>query len=292
MAGKPFLSPGEVLAADQKLAAEGVSVVERPNKAMLEWLRTPPFYNGPIDLPSIGRWFDDAWKGLHPSVQFTDRPFMFLAVSALGVSYRCDPPIVFGSLSINPMSLIRMTNEESHRIFHQAPLDWWELHNQAVDCMDLWLNRMEFQGGATAFKRLSVAVGQLEASARQLVASSLDPSLAQGVAMIAEMSLKAVLSKLGLTDDELVSLSHHLGKAVKRLAELSPHPANDELVHVVASLPKYATVRYDPPDWKIADAQDHFRRALFVASEAMRRVGRYQTADQVRQDSTVPKRRW
>ena len=292
MTGKPYPTPIEVNVADRKLAAEGVSVVDRPNRAMLEWLRTPPFYNGPIDLPTIGRWFDEAWKALHPSVQFGDKPFMYLAVSALGVSYRCDPPIVFGSIGINPMNLVKITPAESQRVFQQAPLAWWEMHHQAVDCMDFWLNRMEFQGGPTAFNRLGVAAGQLEASARQLLACANDPSLPQATAMIVEMSLKASLSKLGVDDRELVSLGHDLEKATKRLCELSPHSSDDELKSVVVSLPKYVAARYDPPTWTAAEPQDCYRRALFIGSEAMRRTGRHRVADQVRGDPAVPKRSW
>jgi hypothetical protein len=292
MAVKLFPEPDELKAVDRRLSIDGVSIVERPTKAMLEWLATPPFYDGPIDFVSLGRWFDQAWKNLHPSVPFSDRPFMYLAVSALGVSYRCDPPVVFGGPLVDPMALIKFTPAESHNIHTCEPSAWWELHRQAVDCLDLWLNRWDFTGNAAACNRVSVACAQLEASARQLVACSHDPALPQGVALIAEMAIKAGLASLGLADSELKAFGHHLEKAARRLNELSPHPPSAELEAVAASLPRYSDVRYDPPPWGVPTAQDFYRRALFVASEAMRQVGSHRIAEQARYNPVIPKRHW
>jgi hypothetical protein len=293
MPGKPYPSKAEVLAIDEELAAEGVPVVDRATQAMLRWMQTPPFYDGVVDLVGQGRWFEDRWKELHPSVATTDRPFMYLAVSALGVSYRCDPPIIFGTVGINPMALIKMRPEESECIWAPAPHLWWELHHQAVDCIDLFLNRLEFTGSEDAHRRKSVAMSQLEATARQLVACAHDASLPQAVSLIAEMAMKAALASKGIDEGVLKrKIGHDLTLAAKMLAEATPSETDGDLIAVAASLPDYKAVRYDPPNLTTSEAQDYYRRALFVAAEALRRVGHHRTADAVRHDPSIPIRQW
>lgn len=156
---KPYPTPIEILEIDRKLAALGVPVTERANQALLEWIRTPPFSDQPTPLSPVGRWFEKTWRELHPSVVQQDRPFMYLAVSALGVSYRCDPPIVFGAPNIDVMKLVRITPTESQRIFQDSPRAWWEMYYQALDAIDLWLNRMDLLPGQ--YPGLSVAFSQL-----------------------------------------------------------------------------------------------------------------------------------
>lgn len=293
MPHKPYPSPAEVLALDAEFAAAGVPVTKRATKAMLRWMQTPPYYGGVVDFSAQGRWFDDRWKELHPSVAMSDRPFMYLAVSALGVSYRCDPPIIFGRVGINPMKLIKIQPEESHRIWTSAPEVWWELHHQAVDCIDLFLNSLDFTGPEQAGRWKAVAVGQLQTAARQLVACAHDASLAQTVSLISEMAMKAALVTAGMSEAELkAKFGHKLEPLARRLCEERPSASDADLMTVITTVPNYTPARYEAPDLTMPESQDYYRRALFVASDALRRVGRHDAASSVRNDTSIPIRKW
>ena len=293
MPEKPYPSQAEVLAFDAEFAAEGMPVVDRATQAMLRWMQTPPFYDGVVDFVAQARWFEDRWKELHPSVAMSDRPFMYLAVSALGVSYRCDPPIIFGRVGINPMVLIKMRPEESERIWASAPTVWWELHHQAVDCIDLFLNSLDFAGPEQAERWKGVAIGQLQTAARQLVACAHDASLPQTVSLIAEMAMKAALAKAGVSAAVMKQeLGHGLEAIARKLCEVCPSPSDADIITVAASLPSYTKARYDAPDLTLIQSQDYYRRALFVATDSLRRVGHPTMADVVRNDASIPKREW
>jgi len=287
---KPYPTGDEIAAMDRKLAAEGVPVTERANQAMLEWIRTPPYSEQPTPLTPIGRWFENAWRELHPSVSQQDRPFMYLAVSALGVSYRCDPPIVFGSTSIDTMSLVKITKMESERIFANSPRAWWEMYYQVLDAVDIWLNRID--SGSGGYEGLSVAFSQLEASARQLVACSPDASLPQSIALIAELSIKGALFAAGYSKRELQKIGHDLLLSTKALCEISKLGSNSDLIRASASIPPYVQSRYAPPPWDMSVAQRHYRTALYIASEALRRSGGHRMGHAARHRRDIPARPW
>jgi hypothetical protein len=287
---KPYPKPVEILELDRKLAAQGVPVTERANKALLEWIRTPPLSDQPTPLIPIARWFEKTWRELHPSVVQLDRPFMYLAVSALGVSYRCDPPIVFGTASIDIMKLVHITPAESQRIFRESPRAGWEMYYQALDAVDLWLNRMDLP--PKQYAGLSVAFSQLEASARQLVACSPDSSLPQSVALIAELSIKGALFAAGFKTRELEKLGHNVILAATKLCEISKLGSNSDLLQAAASVPPYVASRYSPPPWEMSVAQNHYRTVLYIASEALRRSGEHRMGHAARHRRDIPARPW
>jgi hypothetical protein len=215
---------------------------------------------------------------------------MYLAVSALGVSYRCDPPIVFGAPNIDVMKLVRITPTESQRIFQDSPRAWWEMYYQALDAIDLWLNRMDLLPGQ--YPGLSVAFSQLEASARQLVACSPDSSLPQSVALITELSIKGALFSAGFKMRDLEKLGHNVKLAAAKLCEISKLGNNSDFLQAVASIPPYIESRYSPPPWEMPMAQQHYKTVLYIASEALRRSGEHRMGHAARHRLDIPARPW
>jgi len=289
---KPFPTQAEIFCLDRDLAAEGVSVHKRANRAFLAWLRTPPFSGSSFRLDGPSHWFEQTWRALHPSADWDERPFVHLAISALGSAYRCRPPVIFGSVRLNPVEQIVITPPELERIHRSDPRAFWEMHAQAVDCIDFWLNFMDFKGDGDAADKVFVAKSELESRARSLLAGDNDFGLPQAVCLIAEMSLKAALGACGCDAATLKSLGHNARAAAEALNWHAPHPSGAELVAAVEALPAYVKVRYNPPKWNAAENQDAYRRALFVASEALRRTGDHRMADQVRSDPSIPSRKW
>ncbi|QSF52984.1 hypothetical protein [Brevundimonas fontaquae] len=288
---KPYPSPSEIVRMDDDLASKGVPIHQRATQAHLKWMSTPPFVDGVVDFAAEGRWFDDQWKELHPSAIVEAEPFMFLAVSARGVSYRYDPPMIFGAPTINPMDFIKFTAAESERLFKKDPKAWWELYYQAIDCLDLFLNRLDLPtNSALAIRLKMVACGQLEATARQMVASAHDASLPQATSLIAEMAIKAALACKGLDDRAIEKFGHHLRKSATKLNELCPSVLDNEFLEAASSLDGYVQSRYDPPMLKPEEAQARYGRALFVASEALRRVGHHRLGHRFATDPATPKR--
>jgi len=93
---KPSLD--ELRELDDELASEGFAVRERPKKAAYLWATR--LGGGLMESLSLWHWFDKAYAELHPSVDFEDKPFALICVSARGVPYRLRPPIVFGTMQL------------------------------------------------------------------------------------------------------------------------------------------------------------------------------------------------
>jgi hypothetical protein len=167
------------------------------------------------------------------------------------------------------------------------------LYYQAADGIDLFMGDMDFHPNEVeAGKMLSVGTSQLEASARQLVASSQDASLSQACCLAAELILKAVLLENGMTEPEIISLGHNIPKLCAAVAKRLSGPNDAEFFSVAGNMPKYVAVRYSPPTLTIKESQELYRRTLFICAESLRRTRHDQLYYKMVADPTVPARSW
>ena len=281
----------DVRLLDEEMAQKGVPVRRRPELAVGHWMRLgKPM---PTDFVVAAKGLRQAFEALHPSVDFSNQPFAVLAASARSVAYEVNPPIVFGSMPVSPIQSVKITQAELQRIHQADPTAFWELYYQAADAIDLFHSEMDFHPQEPeAAKMLSVGFSQLQASARQMIGSSTDGSLEQAMALAAELVVKAVLREKGVPLARLQALGHSVPKLVAELATLLPGPLDAELAQVAATLPPYVASRYSPSDLGPAEAQDVYRRALFVCGEALRRTRHDQLYSKLVADPGVPPRKW
>lgn len=286
-----YPSDNDLKDIDEALAADGVPVAARPDKAMLNWLKSQP--DGICDLAAEARWFTTKFAEMHPSIDFNPKPFVFLAASARGIAYGLHPPIVYGQGSLDPIRSVKISGPELERIWKGDPTAFWELYFQAADGIDLFLSDLDFHPtNAEAAKMLAVGTNQLEASARQLVAGASDASLSQACCLSCEMVLKAVLRERGVAEARVRNLSHRIQDLAAELVSVLPSPNDQEFLAVASSMPSYVSVRYDPPDHSVQDAHDLYRRALFVCAEALRRTRHDQIYYKMIDDPAIPPRVW
>lgn len=286
-----YPTDSELSDLDQAFAADGVPVTARPDKAMWNWLKNQP--DGICDFTSEARWFTQKFAEMHPSVDFSPKPFVFLAASARGIAYCLHPPVVYGSRSIDPIRSVKISKPELERIWTAEPGAFWELYFQAADGIDLFLSDLDFHPtNPDAAKMLAVGTNQLEASARQLVAGASDASLSQACCLSCEMVLKAVLREQGVTEARLRALSHRIENLAAEVAKVMPNANDPELLAIASSMPSYVSVRYDPPELSVQEAHDLYRRALFVCAEALRRTRHDQLYYKIMDDPSVPPRVW
>jgi len=278
----------EIIDLDDDLAAEGVALDDRANQALQRWLKRTQ-WSGEF-LP-IAKHFDEQFKLLHPSVKLEGRPFMFLCASARGVAYEYHPPLLLGQCSISPTDSLQISSTELERIYKSNAAAYWELFWQCCDCFDLFTAHMdnaitdtEAIGFATAAK------DQLQASARQLVAMSADASLAQACAMATELAGKALLKQLRFAD--VRSFGHDVPSIYREIVERAPAPTDDQVPPAAAHIPSYVSSRYSPPILATLEAQRLFAAALFLCSDAFRRISRQSMYFAANQDATVPRRQW
>lgn len=281
-------SKQEIIDLDDELAAEGVALDDRANQALQRWLKRTQ-WSGEF-LP-IAKHFDEEFKLLHPSVKLEGRPFMFLCASARGVAYEYHPSIVLGECGISPTDSLQISSTELERIYKSSAAAYWDLFWQCCDCFDLFSAHMDNvinDGEAVGFA--TAAKDQLQASARQLVAMSTDASLAQACAMATELAGKALLKQLGFAN--VRSLGHDVTSIYREIVQRAPAPTDDQVPLATARIPNYVSSRYSPPALPTLEAQGLFASALFLCSDAFRRISRQSIYFAANQDVAVPPRQW
>lgn len=83
---------------------------------------------------------------------------------------------------------------------------------------------------------------------------------------------KGVLLSAGASESELISLNHRIPDICSAVAARRPGPNDDEYLRVAATMPMIVSSRYKPPALNGHEALDLYRRALFLAAEALRRT--------------------
>ncbi|HMN54933.1 MAG TPA: hypothetical protein PKC32_12190, partial [Sphingopyxis sp.] len=120
--------------------------------------------------------------------------------------------------------------------------------------------------------RIETAVCQLTASSRPLVSCEIDSSLPQGMVMACELAGKAVLLRDGMSPESVRQIRHDMPRLFSEVSARIASPLDSIVGNVIASLPDYVAVRYDAPPMTIADAQDLFRKAMFIVADFLRRT--------------------
>lgn len=286
----PLPTPEQFLSMDEELADEGVPSLERPLSAAKLWSERS---GDKMAVLTQEGWFRERYKELHRSVPYDGSAFLTLCVSARSISYFLKPPMVFGRGMIKPIDYVTITPQEIKRLWQTHPSSFWELSFQGFDGVDLFMAQVNYHSGIRAVgNMLATAVNQLSASARQLVAGEIDLSIPQGLAMACELVGKSVLLKEGADQKELKAIGHDLASLSQAIAERIPSPLDNQVQLVAASLPKYVEVRYEAPSLNMAQAQDIYRRTLFVAADFLRRTNHDQLYWNVVSDCAVPQRDW
>lgn len=278
----------ELLALDDKLADIGIPIFSRPFEAAMSWAERTGDWTSALENEHR---FRATYQTLYESVDFKTDAFLTLAVSARGVSYFLKPPLGYGEFRVEPLEYVGITQNELGRLYKRHEPAFNELFWQATDGTDLFMALANFHSKAPgAQNMMTTAVHQMTASSRQLVASEVDSSLPQGMAMAVELAGKAVLLHLGEQKGGLKKLGHDLPAIVKRVSELAPSPCDAEIGEVALKLPEYVQVRYEAPVVSILDAQRLLAGAMFVIADLLRRTNHDQIYWKLVASGGIPRR--
>ncbi|MEC7817260.1 MAG: hypothetical protein VX454_01195 [Pseudomonadota bacterium] len=287
----PDPHPDDIIRIDDRLADEGVPVLRRPIEATKIWGEEHDGIASALDKEGL---FADAYRQLHPSVPFDSESFLTLCVSARGVSYSIKPPMGYGRVAIKPMDHTVITQGELARLYHRHEPDFFELHWQGFDAIDLFMSLVNYHpADKAASNMMDTAVNQMTASARQLIACELDSSLPQGMAMACELAAKSVLLHCGEDASRLKKIGHNVPQIIELIRDsgaLATSPVQDDVDMVATMLPKYVEVRYNSPPMTMLDAQNLFRRSMFLIADLLRQTNHDQGYWRKLTDGDMPPR--
>lgn len=280
----------DIIRLDDLLADDGIPVFQRPFQAAKLWGKEQGDQMLALMKEGI---FRDAYRQLHPSVPFDSDSFLTLCVSARAVSYIIRPPMAYGRGVIKPFDHTTISEQEMVRLWQNHPEDFWELQWQGLDAIDLFMARMNFHPKShSARNMMETAINQLTASARQLVACEIDSSIPQGMIMACELAGKAVLLHVGGDEKALKHIGHNIVILHSAIAQHLRSPIDATISDVISTLPNYVEVRYDAPRMNIIDAQNIFRKAMFIIADLMRRTNHDQAYWRAVIDPSIPSRRF
>lgn len=281
----------DILDIDDRLADQGVPVFRRPLEASKIWGERHGGLSFGLTKEGL---FREAYRNLHPSVPFDSDSFLTLCVSARGVSYFIKPPMAFGRVAIRPMEHTQISKEELSRLFHRHSSDFYELQWQGFDAIDLFMALVNFHpNDQTARNMIGTAINQMTASARQLVACEIDASLPQGMALACELAGKSVFLHCDGDPKKLKKIGHDMPmliKEIRKTKRLPASPVQDQIDAIASEMPRYVEVRYSSPPMTICDAQDLFRKSMFLIADLLRQTNYDQGYWHKLRDGDMPSR--
>ncbi len=292
MATTRYPTEAELLEMDAALGASFVPILDRPDQAMFRWSQSQGSLPG--EFGQASRWFRARYQELYPSTDFSSPAFDAMCVSALGVPYRFDPPIIFGVVGVDPLEFVRIAKVERDRLDRASPALVWELRYQAADAIDLFMGRLlQIPGLSLPAAMHAVGYAHLQSTARQLLAGANDASIAHAVATASETVMKSVLIALGKTEADVSQLGHRLPAQADAIVALAPSHEDAAFQDVARSVPQLVGARYGKASPKnLAEALDLYRRGLFLCASATRRTMLSAATPSPSTWETAPNRQW
>ncbi|WP_122740060.1 hypothetical protein [Pseudomonas viridiflava] len=257
---------------DNRLIDEDVALHQRPFSVMAEWMDEQGISG---DFLDERRWkpLMAAYKKLHPTGDFSMPGLLSAGVAIRDRMYPVHVGIGIGTVSIDPLKMITISKEELFSLFSTYPQEVWKALYGVCDLWDFAysIDDLRFNDSPAA-DLLSNARSAITATARTLLGATDIDSAVQSSCLAAELSIKGVLTILGVSDKAIKSLSHNLVKAADLLISMRSNDNDQMLRDACGNFPNYVSTRYSSHGLKRIELMALAMRSQFVAAEALRRV--------------------
>lgn len=257
---------------DDRLIEEDVAPHQRPFSVMAKWMDEKGIYG---DFLDERRWKSlmTAYKKLYPTGDFSMPGLLSAGVAIRDRMYPVHVGITFGTVSIDPLKMITISREELSSIFNTHPQEGWKALYGVCDIWDFAYSIDDLRSNDhAATDLLNNARSAITATARTLLGATDTDSAVQSCCLAAELSLKGVLTILGVPDKTIKSLSHNLVKAADLLMSIKSNSNDQMLRDACDNFPNYVSTRYSSHGLKRVELMALAMRSQFVAAEALRRV--------------------
>jgi hypothetical protein len=184
-------------------------------------------------------------------------------------------PVGFGQGYIDFWQMLDLSDFQKQWLA-ENPDDFARFTDQAADILDFGYGSQEFGHQRTIDPRGRELIWrahlQLEATAATATSAYDFRGTIQSALLGTELSLKAGLAALGVSETELKSkrIGHNLEAAATRLGALRPSFDTDRVVRVVKNFPDFVASRYDLPAPSRIETGHILMGAQYVASEVTR----------------------
>lgn len=257
---------------DDKLRVQNVLLHARPIHVAIEWMQerriSGDLFDKRLHVPLM-----ETYRRLYPSGNFSEPALLIGGVALRGAMYPVRVNIGFGQFWVDPLKCIEITKEELTLIFRHYPEQAWRAFYGVCDLWDFGYGIEDLlNNGSPADDLLNNARSSVVATPRILSGATDLGAAVQTACLTAELSIKAVLTHVGWTEQQLKSLSHDLTKLADALTTAKPTFSDDRLRMVCTKFPNYVESRYVSHGLNRTELMALAMRAQFVAADAIRRV--------------------
>ncbi|MFJ5429775.1 hypothetical protein ACIPUP_11480 [Pectobacterium actinidiae] len=274
---------------DDKLIAADVKLHARPFCVVIEWMKEKNI-SGDILDKDIWDPVMMIYKSLYPKGDFSIPSLMVGGVALRDAMYPVYINVGYGSFSIDPLKCIDISQSELEFIFKHYPEQGWRAFYGVCDLWDFGYGIDDLINMGSPAREL-LRNAQSSAVATPRILSGTDPDAAvQTACLMAELSIKASLTHLGWTSNQLKKLSHHLPKLAAELIKIRPARNDEQLIQACSNFPNYVESRYSSHGMTRLELMELSMRALFVASEAIRRISQRNMANEIEERPDCPSR--
>ncbi|HFC8536438.1 TPA: hypothetical protein ACFP4Y_000780 [Neisseria bacilliformis] len=278
-----------VRSEDNKLIDKDVELTGRPIEVYFAWLKKNKIETIFLD----NNIFSSVMKIYHRMYPSTDFSHAMLksGIAIRDRIYKVNIPIIFGNISIDPLSLVEIDHDELNFIYDNYPNYLWRAFYGVLDLIDfgyaiddlIWMND-------DCAVLLKAAASNLSIANHILSQEENLGTCIQNICMTAELSIKAALANLGYDENQRKKLSHNLQKLASELIKNKSMPSDQNFLTECGRLPDYVKNRYKLPNFSKREFLNLFMRSQFIAAEATRRISNRNLIAITEADPTIPKR--
>ena len=257
---------------DLELAKKGVAQHARADHVAMEILG-PEYVIGAGGNPQVEEIQAD-YARLFPGAEKTWPGMGTGLVASVDQVRMVTVPVVFGTCTV---SVHEGLGFSSHGEFAS-----WCRQDQGIalkvafsfaDIFDLTYGRDEVaRSSPDAIEMWTLALSHLEVTTNGIIGGFDLAALTQSICMTVELSLKAALTYLEVTEKELRAIGHNNAESAKLLASLKPHRDDPLIERLVHRLPPYVGSRYKRAELNRLQMIDLALASQFIASSTMRRL--------------------
>jgi len=261
-----------ILATDAEFLAKDLKLHQRPFHVVVRWMQMKG-YSGDIFDKRIWDPLMESYRKLYPKGSFSIPPILFGGVAIRDQMYSVRIPLGYGTVNIDPLKLIEISQAELELAFRHFPNQGWRAFYGACDALDFAYGVDDLVGRGTPKPDLFLNARSNLVATTRILGGDVDIDAAvQTTCLSAELATKGALAHLGLDDKALKDLSHSLTRLAAKLVELAPAETDARLLAAVQKFPNYVGARYSAHGLTRLELMELAMRAQYVAADVIRRV--------------------
>jgi hypothetical protein len=279
-----------IIQKDTELMEAGVALHARAFLVNFHWMRDNEI-NGDIFADGRMQFIQEIYDELYPKGTTTMPPIFTGGAAIRDNIYLVEVPLIFGSVPIDPIKLIRIAPPEIESAYRNFPDEFWNAMYQSADAFDFGYS-VDDLCKHEENELLRNAASNLTSAVRTLNGKLDTEAAIQSACLTIELAGKGVLKAHKSEESHLKQLGHKLLEIVQAVITLKPSSEDANVLEIVSKLPNYVQSRYAMSNLNKHQLVSMTVNVQFAAASLLRRFTDRDLASQIAVANEIPPRKF